>query len=57
MTTKLVRAENANPGDMVDPNTLPFNVVREKGGWVGSKYYCLGCHKDGSYGWQCIQAR
>lgn len=53
----LKSAHEANAGDMVDPATLPANVVREGGGWVGRRYFTTGAHKDGMWGWRCIEVR
>ena len=50
-----VDIKDAQVGDMVNPNSLPPQIVG--GGWVGRKYVCRGAHKDGRYGWQCKEIR
>lgn len=52
-----VAAGEAKVGDMVDPNTLPDRILAVGGGWVGSRYFTTGAHKDGTSGWKCMEVR
>jgi hypothetical protein len=54
---RLVSIEQAKVGDMVDPATLPVDIVKEGGGWVGLKYVVDGCHKSGQRGFRCAEVR
>jgi len=53
----LVDARTAEAGDLVDPATLPADVVKAGGGWVDGRYFTTGAHKDGRSGWLCSEVR
>ena len=54
----LVHLSLSNPGDNIDPETIPESIRAAGGGWVeGRRYICSGCHRDGYFGWRCLERR
>lgn len=50
-------AAKAKAGDTVDPETLPVAIRKQGGGWVGSRYFVFGAHRDGYFGWKCLEVK